>query len=275
MLFCLLIMLGETVSCRGGTVYLNRFDSGAASLNGLTIVDESPGPPWSSVGVDAGQLRIDPVAIWNTYVMANTASFAAPYSPILKNNPSTVTWAFNVSNQDSGPYLNNGFFFCFGSYLPDPTGYGGFCYRLDGGGLVGNRMLLTRNGITIVDIPSAAGLGPLPSKGSFRITYEPSTDLWSVFGQVGLDYVDPTTVTNLLGSVVDTSFTGIPLSYIIFGGGNNGTDLFDNVSVSVGVVPEPSATGLLILATAMGVISRLGNRSARHIGSGELRLPLG
>lgn len=261
-----MIMFGEIVTVRGTTVYYNSFDSGAASLNGLTIVDQSLGPPWSSVGVDAGQLRIDPVGSWNTFVVANTASFAAPYSPILKNNPGTVTWAFNVSNQDSASYLNNGFFFCLGSDSMSPTSYTSSSYLLFGGAFVGNRMEFNGVGIefpsvVLFEIPSAEGLGPLPSKGSFRITYQPSTDLWSVFGEVGSDYVDTTTVTNLLGSVVDSTYTDVPLSYMAFGGQYYGSDFFDNVSVSV--APEPSAIGFAFLATAAGFILRLRIGSAQ------------
>ena len=271
-IFCLVIMLN--LSGRGATVYLNNFDSGAASLSGLTMVDESLGPPWSSVGVDAGQLRIDPVGGWSTFVVANTASFAAPYSPILKNNPGTVTWAFNASNQDSQPYLNNGFFFCLGSDSIHPTGYTSSSYLLFGGVFVGNRMEFNGVGIgfpsvVLFEIPSADGLGPLPSKGSFRITYEPSSDLWSVFGEVGSDYVDPTTVTRLLGSVVDSTYTSIPLSYMAFGGQNHGSDFFDNVSVTV--VPEPSTIGLVALAAATGFVSRFRDKWAQQTGCRQRR----
>lgn len=268
---CLILLSGEILTVKGATVYYNNFDSGAASLNGLTIVDQSLGPPWSSVGVDAGQLRIDPVGPWNTFVVANTTSFGAPYSPILKNNPGTVTWAFNVSNQDSESYLNNGFFFSLGSDSMNPTGSPGSSYLLFGGAFVGNRMEFNGVGtefpsVVLFEIPSDEGLGPLPSKGSFRITYEPSTDLWSVFGEVGSDYVDPTTVTHLLGSVVDSTYTSVSLSYMAFGGQYYGSDFFDNVSVSV--VPEPSTIGLVALAMAIGVVWRLWEHRSRikHLG---------
>src|ERR1700690_579681 len=94
---CLMVLFGGILTAPGTTVYSNNFDSGAASLAGLAIVNESS---FSSVGVDSGQLRIDPAGSLSSYVVANTASFAAPYSSTLKNNPGTVTWAFNVSNQD-------------------------------------------------------------------------------------------------------------------------------------------------------------------------------
>ena len=243
-------LLGGILTATGATVYSNNFDSGAASLSGLSIVDQNGS---SSVGVISGELRIDPGGFGSTYVLANTASFGAPYSNTLKNNPGTVTWAFNVSNQDAAPYLNNGFFFCVGSSSINPLVYTSSSYLLFGGAFVENRMEFNGVGIgfpsvVLFEIPSADGLGPLPSKGSFRITYEPSTDLWSVFGEVGSDYVDPTTVTRLLGSVVDSTYTSVALPYMAWGGQNSGTDFFDNVSVTV--VPEPTTTTLAFLAVA-------------------------
>jgi len=135
-------------------------------------VDESLGPPGSSVGVDAGQLRIDPVGLSSTFVVANTASFAPPYSPILKDNPGTVTWAFNVSNRDAESFLNNGFFFCLGSDSIHPTGYTSSSYLLFGGVFVGNRMEFNGVGtgfpsVVLFEIPSAEGLGPFHQRGHF------------------------------------------------------------------------------------------------------------
>lgn len=246
-----MVLLGGILTATGDTVYFNNFDSGVASLNGLSIVDQSGS---SSVGVISGELRIDPSGLGSTYVLANTASFGAPYSNTLKNNPGTVTWAFNVSNQDAAPERNNGFFFCLGSSSMNPMVYTSSSYLLFGGVFVGNRMEFNGVGIgfpsvVLFEIPSADGLGPLPSKGSFRITYEPSTDLWSVFGEVGSDYVDPTTVTRLLGSVVDSTYTSVALPYMAWGGQNSGADFFDNVSVTV--VPEPTAITLAFLPVAI------------------------
>ena len=253
--YYLMILLGGTTTAQETTVYFNDFNSGAASLNGLTIVNESSS---SSVGVVSGQLSINPIGLPNSFVVANTASFAAPYSSILKNNPGTVTWAFNVSNQDGS--LNNGFFFSLASSSIDPTVYTSSSYLLFGGAFVGNRMEFNGVGVgfpsvLLFEIPSSDGLGPLPSKGSFRITYEPSTDLWSVFGQVGSDYVDPTTVTKLLGSVVDSTYTSVPLSYMAWGGQDTGSDFFDNISVTV--APEPSALMLVVLGLTAGATLRL------------------
>lgn len=249
-----MVLLAGVATGQANTVYFNNFDSGSASLNGLSIVGATSS---SSVSVDSGQLRIDPLGGETyTYVVANTASFAAPYSSILKDNPGTITWAFNVSNQDGGPNLNNGFFFSLASDSTDPLVYTSSSYLFSGGIFVGNAMEFDGVGnefpsYYLLQIPSADGLGPLPSKGSFRITYDPSTDLWSVYGKVGPDYVDPTTVTTLLGSFVESTYTSISLPYMVFGGENAGSDFFDNVSVTV--VPEPSTIVLMALSLAAGV----------------------
>jgi hypothetical protein len=176
-----------------------------------------------------------------------------PYSTILKDNPGTVTWAFNVSNQDGES--NNGFFFCLGSDSADPMNYLSSTYVFQGGEFVGNAMEFDGVGsafpsFSLLQIPSANGLGPLPSMGSFRITYDPSSDLWSLYGEVGSAYLDPTTVTTLLGSFVDNTYTDVPLQYMAFGGENTGSDYFDNISVSV--APEPTVNVLVIFGIAVG-----------------------
>jgi hypothetical protein len=253
---CLTIFL-EDKTATGLTVYTNNFDDQYALYDLYRIVPIYSG---DNIMVDSGQLRIDVGSFASAFVQANTALFGGPrrYSSILENNPGTVTWAFNVSNQDA--QYNNGFELVLSSE-PGASLYGGYFYEFSGGGYFGNQMLFSGNGQALISIPSSDGLGTLPSKGSFRITYEPSTDLWSIFGVVGSDYVDPMTVTNLLGSVVDSSCTSVPLRYMTFKGDYPGQDYFDNVSVSV--VPEPSAARLGVLTGAIATCSRL-RRSRRY-----------
>lgn len=161
---------------------------------------------------------------------------------------------------------NNGFFFCPASDTSGGYGYPS-SYLLWGGGFVGNRMEFYRTGIglpsnLLFNVGSDDGLGPLPSRGSFRITYEPSSDLWSLFGHIGPDYVDPTTVTTLVGSVVDSSFTTVSLPYMSWGGAMPGSDFFDNISVSV--VPEPGTTALGLLGMAASAAFGRPKREARQ-----------
>jgi hypothetical protein len=259
---CLILFFGGVLTATATTVYFNDFSGGAASLNGLSVVDQSLSPYSASVSVESGQLRLD-ATYWTTYIVANASSFAAPYSTILKNNPGTVTWAFNVSNMDD--VYANGFFFCPASDTRGGWGYYSSYILWGNGG--GNPMQFYRTTWydpppLLLQIPSSESLDTLPSKGSFRITYEPSSDLWSLFGHIGLDYIDPTTVTTLMGSVVDSSFTSMSLPYMEWGGADMGSDFFDNISVSV--IPEPATSTLALLAVATSAVLRLRQAKARR-----------
>jgi hypothetical protein len=112
--------------------------------------------------------------------------------------------------------------------------------------------MLSSNPLTpIIDIQNG-GLPTLPSKGSFRITYNPTTDVWSLYGQYGSSYVDPTSITYLLGSGTDSTYTHLSLPYMCIGGGDTGVDYFDNVTISV--IPEP--TTLLLLGLGAVLLSK-------------------
>jgi hypothetical protein len=94
----------------------------------------------------------------------------AGYSSILSDNSETVEWSFKVSNADL--LYNNGFFFVPSMDGADPFG-SVRGYALRGGGMVGNRMYLSRfdlvlNGpeTILIDVPDALGLGPLPQVGA-------------------------------------------------------------------------------------------------------------
>ena len=123
-------------------------------------------------------------------------------------------------------------------------------YRFDHG--------LGRGGSIVIDIPSANGLGTLPAKGSFKITYDPSSDNWAVFGQIGTSYVDPTLVSTSMGSGVDLTYTSGSMPYFSFAGLNGGADFFDNLSITV--VPEPS--GLELMALGGILMMSFGKESA-------------
>jgi hypothetical protein len=235
-------------------VYSNDFNTGAASLTDFTIGHGSGYTGPYSVSVVAGQLEIDTYLPDPTAGCAaiNNSVFSAPYSSTLKNNPGLVTWSFNVSNQDG--VHNNKFFFSLASGTADPLIYTVPGYNFAGGGYVGDRMMLYNQttGTPVIDIASTFGLAPLPMKGSFRITYDPATDRWSVYGVTGPSYVDPTTVTNLLGSAVDSTSTSTPLPFMCIGGQETGSAFFDNVTVSV--IPEPGSN----LLVAVGLFVALG-----------------
>ena len=241
-------------------VYQNDFNT-PASLTGFTFGPVASGQPATSIEVSSGQLRIvvgDGLQNGG-YAALNTSAYAAPYAAILSNNPGLVTWAFNVSNQD-GLY-NNAFAFALASTSPDARIYTSSTDYFGGGGYVGNRMALWRQVgpaqgspslQPIIDITN--GLGILPQKGSFRITYDPPTSRWELYGTMGTSYADPLAVTTLLGSAVDNRLTGIALPYTSVIGTSTGSDYFDNLTVTV--LPEPSTALLAVLGILAFAASR-------------------
>ncbi len=271
----LLIVLAVFASvCTGeaSVVYSNSFDS-VANLSGFTVFGETfttyHPPPLHTVSVDLGQLRIDttylqpnfpssaPTLLGRATLMDDSSSFGNGYSPVLSQSSGKVSWSFNVSNQD-GPF-NNGFDFILASSALDPWAIGSVGYVLKGGGGVGNRMMLYRfsfglggGGSIIIDLSN--GLATLPQKGSFQVTYEPQSELWSLYGSTGAAYVDPTGVNALLGSGIDSQHTHSSTPFFGFNGGTTGSDFFDNVSVAV--VPEPSLGSAALVLSGLAFLHR-------------------
>lgn len=227
-----LFLWGQSSVVDGKIVYSNNFDSGNASLSDFIVEGQEP----YSVDVVSGQLEITTGVLGGRgYAAIHESKFLAPYSSTLKDNPGLVSWSFNVSNENGE--FNNKFYFVLASDVPDAIVYTSTAYIFQGGGYVGHRMMLHRHSgpghnISIIDITD--GLPNLPYKGSFRITYDPSTGRWSLYGITrGLSYADPAGVSELLGSKVDDTYTDLDLPYMSLGGSTTGSDYFDNVTVSV------------------------------------------
>lgn len=259
-LFLLLLMGalgGFPVRAQGALVYRNDFESGSASLEGWQRF--GPGP----VAVEAGELTLRPARFDVVGASLDLSRWGVGYASVLKQNPGPVSWSFNLSNQDGA--VNNGFAFVLAGNQQDPTGLAAVGYALSGGGNVGNRMLLWRfdfgiggGGSVIVDIPDAIGLGTLPEKGTFRVSYDPAEDRWSVYGSMGVTYDDPAGKLRLLGQGLESGYTGRSLPYLSLAGTASGVDRFDNVQVNV--VPEPGVTLLLVAGAGILGWARTGRR---------------
>ena len=231
-------------------VYHNTFDNTASlddfTIYGETYVNYNP-PPLHDVSVESGQLQIqtsylrpngpgtNPTLLGRATLIHDSSSFGGGYHTVISQSAGLVSWAFNVANQDG--VFNNGFAFILLSTSEDPYDIGAHGYYFRGGGMTGNRMGLWRfdfglgGGQTpIIDI--ANGLGPLPDKGSFKITYDPFADEWNLFGEIGNEFVDPGPVNDLLGAEIDGTYTDLQTPFMGLGGGTTGLDIFDNVTVS-------------------------------------------
>jgi len=272
-LFCWLTLCGGS---HAGIVYSNDFAS-PGRLSDFTVIGESfPNfnvPPLHQVSVENGQLKIDsqlfnpngpgnpPFLTGSARLLVDPSLLAPSLNPVLSNNGGLVTWAFNVANSDGA--LNNGFEFILGATSVDVTNISTHGYVFSGGGRVGTSMAIRRfdfgtggGGQDFLEV--ANGLGVLPQRGSIRITFEPSSARWSLFGQFGSAFVDPLSVTNLLGTAVDSRYVSVATPVVGFGGGGTGTDFFDNVSISV--IPEPGGMLWAIGLCGVFVFRRFRNR---------------
>ncbi|HEX4348799.1 MAG TPA: hypothetical protein VH251_00355, partial [Verrucomicrobiae bacterium] len=220
-------------------------------------------PPLHSVSVQNGQVQIASSAYWpngsnnppvllgSALLMRGNAGFGSGFNNVLSQNQNVIEWAFNVANQDGS--FNNEFNFILASTSADALSTAAQGYEITGGGLVGNRMVLSTfnegaDGPQNAVLDMANGLGTLPQMGSFMVTFNPATDQWKLFGTLGGAFVDPAQVSHLLGEGTDATYANTSLPYFGFGGGTTGLDIFDNVSVSM--VPEPSVMALILAATA-------------------------
>lgn len=230
-------------------VYSNTFDTDN-SLNDFCIFG-NPLPSWDTV--ELSQLKLHPSISGPAApgsLMLDASSFGDNFKTVLSQNNGTVSWSFNLSYQDQevgGYTYNNRFAFVLASTKGNPWDIAAHGYCFTGGDRLGGQMGLWRfdYGLgggqrPLIDIQD--GLDVLPEKGSFKITYDPETNIWKLFGEIGTDYVNAENVTSLLGTVVNGTYTSTITPYFGFTGNNPGIDYFDNVTVCV--VPEPFTLAL-------------------------------
>ena len=260
-------------------VYFNDFSS-PDSIQDFTIIGESfvgyKPPPLHTVTIQNEQLRIEttvswphgqgnpPVLIGSALLVRGNSDFGSGFSDILSQNTRTISWTFNVARQN-GPF-SDVFDFILGSTIENPSSTAAKGYYFKGGGMVGNRMVLSRfdYGIgggqeTVIDI--ADGLGPFPQMGSFKITFDPLTHVWRLFGVMDYAFENPMLVSTLLGSGVDSTYVNRALPYFGFGGTGTGVAIFDNVGVTI--IPEPSSILLVLAGSALGTLRIRRKKSVR------------
>jgi hypothetical protein len=174
-----------------------------------------------------------------------------------------VTWSFNMQQTRTDPSgfdnSNYGAAFILASTSSDATTGSGYAIVLGQSGTTDAlRLVRFTNG------PDAnANFTNIISSGDFgtehlniRVTFDPSTNNWSLFATSGTSFSDPSLVTTQLGATTaDSTYTG--LTFNSFGAfwnhatGSGESATFDNISLSV--VPEPStwAAGILSVGAVL------------------------
>ncbi len=194
------------------------------------------------------------------YASADTADFTAPWSSILSANTGLVTWDFNMRQ-----------------IRTDPAGFGGTSYGVAfilgststtvataGNGyavVLGNttatdpvRLVSFTGGIQTLGTTTGGlitAASPLNDVGnsylSLRVTYDPLTSGWEMFGRNdgATAFADPSVgPLDSLGTVTNSTYTGVSLTSMgAYWNGSTAatqTAFFDNVSVAVGAAPPAS-----------------------------------
>lgn len=196
----------------------------------------------ATVSISQEKLQINPGEGYlnRGFVALDLNAISTEYKSRLDDNLAKITWAFNVSNVDGTVCgaCNNLFGFYIYSF-PDIHGNTAFGYRFTGGGYVGNRMLFSQNASAsslygpvfniLIDITN--GLGPMPTIGAFKITYDHHSSIWELYYEESLIEIDPMTITNMIGSIMDNSFSNEQLPYIMLSSENTSSTYFDNLTI--------------------------------------------
>jgi autotransporter-associated beta strand protein len=217
-----------------------------------------PNADWGA-RIDSGILDLtnDASATANSngwvYASVPTSGFISPWNSTLSSNPGLVTWDFNMrqirpapSGFSSGSY---GAAFILGSTSTTAgTAGNGYAVVLGNGGAPDPiRLVSFTNGIQslgtgtggLISAPSPLN-DPGASYMSLRVTYDPVTNGWALFGRNDgtTAFANPAVgPLSSLGTATNSTYTGVPLTSM--GGYWNGstgatqTAFFDNVSVKV------------------------------------------
>jgi hypothetical protein len=201
------------------------------------------------------------------FTATTTSSFNSPYNTTLNLNPGIVTWNFNMRQIRTDPagFASNSYGVAFvlagSSNSLNNTGNGYAIVLGQSGTTDPIRLAYYTTGLqgTLTNIitSNTTGLTDFGTEYlSIRVTYNPSNDIWELFvrNDGTTSFSDPLTGTLISqGTAINNTYTGIPLDYL--GGywqgstAANQTAFFDNVSVSVTIIP---VTNIQVNGTGTG-----------------------
>lgn len=217
-------------------IYHNDFSD--SSLCNLIIGERGT----ATVNVEQGQLVIKPGEGYKNrgFIAIDLSVIPNKYNSRLDNNTKKITWAFNVSNKDGSVCGSCNNLFSVSLYgFPDTDDGPIYGYTFQGGGFLGNRMVLSKHSAgtstfgsifdILIDITN--GLDTLPVIGAIKITYDPSFGSWELYYEESTSAINPLTITNLIGTAINNDFSNEPLPYLILSGKNTAATYFDNLTI--------------------------------------------
>mgnify|MGYP006284732977 CR=1 FL=1 len=209
----------------------------------------------------------DANAVGWVFAHLQAGDFSSPYNTTLASNPAEVSWYFNMRQIRGNPagFGGNSYGAAFvigaSDEQVDTMGSGYAVVLGNTGSPDPIRFVKFNNGIQSIGISDTIGLifattpldDPTNNYMSLKLTYNPATHIWELFGRVdGSSFEDPMSGELVLaGSATDSEFTQQALPYMgaYWQGSTSGnqTSFFDNVSVwvdIVGAIP-PSITNIV------------------------------
>ena len=250
----------------GGTVVLNSTNLPSTLITVSAFTDDynrvtlspggSPSLTYTNTNTGAGNATISASTYLNiangnpagqSYTTVPLSGFNSPFNPTLSLNTGTIEWSFNLRTNRSTIFPG----FSAGTYgaavvLAGTSGTlqnagNGYALVYGGTGTRNWRLVRYTSGLfgTRTDIISGGVFAAGTNYVSARIVYTPSTNTWTYYfrDDGAVAWGDPTTVTTLIGSAVDSTYTSSLMSslgvYFNYSTAANQNLQFDNLVVKL------------------------------------------
>ena len=227
-----------------------------------------------------------------SYTTIPLSGFSSPFNPTLSSNSGTLEWSFNLrTNRNSifSGFLANqygGAVVLAGTSGTLQNTGNGYALIYGTGGTRNWRLVRYTGGLsgTQTTIVSGGIFSANTNYVSVRITYQPITNTWSYYFRDDgpTAWGDPTTVSTLIGSAVDSTNTSSLMSsfgvFYNYSTAANQNLQFDNLRVLIDDTPETISTDEIVVKNYLnntvfnvkdnGSVSTIGTISSTGIISG-------
>jgi trimeric autotransporter adhesin len=231
-------------------------DGGASIVSNILVVTNDATAAANTVG--------------RTSVAVALSSFASPFSPTLSANTGTISWSFNLqqvrtdpSGFDTGSSNYGVGFILAGTSNNFGSGSGYAVVLGQSGSLDAVRLVRYSGGIANANLTNlVAPTTVLNDIGaeyvSVRVTYDPLTNNWELFGRNdgATSFTSPASGSlTSLGTATDSTHVGTAMSAMgalwVYSTGANQVARFDNITVTTTAIPEPSTYAAIAATLAL------------------------